>query len=144
MSVRRSSTAEAPSPLGPVGAPPPGTNLVVLRGVLSREPEVRALPSGSTLVAYELTVRADGPDAARAESVPVCWFDPPAAATGFADGADVVVVGRVRRRFFRAGGATASRTEVVADRVLSARATTRCRDAVGRALGQLVAPVEER
>jgi single-strand DNA-binding protein len=138
MSVRRSSTVEAPEPHTPVGAPPPGTNLVVLRGVLSRAPEVRALPSGSTLVAYELTVRSEGAAAARAESVPVCWFDPPAAATGFAEGADVVVVGRVRRRFFRAGGATASRTEVVADRVLSGRSTARCREAVARALGQLV------
>ena len=139
MSVRRPSTVEAAT-LAPAGAPPPGTNLVVLRGALSREPEVRALPSGSTLVAYELTVRAEGPDAARAESVPVCWFDPPAAATGFAEGADVVVVGRVRRRFFRAGGATASRTEVVADRVLSARSTARCREAVCRALAQLATP----
>jgi single-strand DNA-binding protein len=140
MSVRRSSTAEAPAPTALAAAPPPGTNLVVLRGVLSREPEVRALPSGSTLVAYELTVRAEGPDPARAESVPVCWFDPPAAATGFAEGADVVVVGRVRRRFFRAGGATASRTEVVADRVLPARSSARCREAVGRALDRLAGP----
>lgn len=138
MSVRRSSTATAPT-----GAPPHGANLVVLRGVLSRAPEVRVLPSGSTLVAYELTIRAEGPDAARAESVPVCWFDPPASATGFAEGADVVVVGRVRRRFFRAGGATASRTEVVADRVLSARSSARCRDAVARGLGRLAPPGTE-
>lgn len=137
MSVRRSTTVEASGSSTRPGPPPSGTNVVVLRGVLSREPEVRALPSGSTLVAYELTVRSDGPDAARAESVPVCWFDPPAAATGFAGGADVVVVGRVRRRFFRAGGATASRTEVVADRVLPARSAARCRDAVTRALEQL-------
>lgn len=137
MSVRRPPAADAAVATTPAAAPPPGTNLVVLRGVLSREPELRALPSGSTLVAYELTVRAEGPAAARAESVPVCWFDPPATATRFAAGTDVVVVGRVRRRFFRAGGATASRTEVVADRVLPARAAARCRDAVDRALGQL-------
>ena len=34
---------------------------------------------------------------------------------------NVVVVGRVRRRFFHAGGATQSRTEVVADKVLPVR-----------------------
>ena len=100
-----------------VPVPPAGTNLVVLRGVLSRDPEARQLPSGDALVAYDVTVRPDpaAGDAPRAESVPVAWFDPPAAATAMAAGDDVVVVGRVRRRFFRAGGATASRTEVVAD-----------------------------
>ena len=100
-----------------VPVPPAGTNLVVLRGVLSRDPEVRELPSGDALVAYDVTVRPEAPagEAPRAESVPVAWFDPPAAATAMAAGDEVVVVGRVRRRFFRAGGATASRTEVVAD-----------------------------
>jgi single-strand DNA-binding protein len=97
-------------------------NLVVLRGILSRPPEARALKSGDLLVSYEVTVAGrDGP----AESVPVVWFSPPggaAAANLDADDA-VVVVGRVRRRFFQAGGSTQSRTEVVADRVLPARRT---------------------
>ena len=35
----------------------------------------------------------------------------------------VVVVGTVRRRFFRAGGATQSRTEVLADKVVRASRT---------------------
>ena len=86
------------------------------RGAQPR-PGARELPSGDSLVAYDVTVRpeASAGEAATAESVPVAWFDPPAAATAMAAGDDVVVVGRVRRRFFRAGGATASRTEVVAD-----------------------------
>ncbi len=64
----------------------------------------------------DVTVRSDeGP----AESVPVAWFEAPAAADGGTVGDEVVVVGRVRRRFFRAGGATASRTEVVATTVLA-------------------------
>lgn len=92
-------------------------NVAVLRGTLSRAPEQRTLPSGDQLVAYELTVRpADGP----AETVPVAWLDAPARATRFEAGAEVVVVGRVRRRFFRAGGGTGSRTEVVARSVLKA------------------------
>ena len=115
-----------------VTVPPAGTNLVVLRGVLSRDPEVRELPSGDSLVAYDVTVRpeASAGEAAQAESVPVAWFDPPAAASAMAAGDDVVVVGRVRRRFFRAGGATASRTEVVAARVVPARAPARVRAAL--------------
>jgi single-strand DNA-binding protein len=36
---------------------------------------------------------------------------------------EVIVVGTVRRRFFRAGGATQSRTEVVADRIVPTRRT---------------------
>ena len=54
------------------------------------------------------------------------------------EGAEVVVVGRVRRRFFRAGGATASRTEVVADRMISVRSGARCRELLGRAIDRLV------
>ena len=119
--------------------PPPGTNLVVLRGTLSRAPELRSLPSGDSLVAYEVTVRpdADGGSVPRAESVPVSWFEPPASAARLRAGDEVVVVGRVRRRFFRAGGATASRTEVVADRVLPARSRARVLASVASALQPL-------
>jgi hypothetical protein len=78
-------------------------NIVILRGTLSSEPALRTLPSGSTLLSCEVTTRSpDGP----ARSVPVAWFDPPAASL-LAVGTEVVVTGEVRRRFFRAGGATA-------------------------------------
>jgi single-strand DNA-binding protein len=97
-------------------------NLVILRGHLSRPPERRTLPSGDDLVAYEVTVsRDDGP----AESVPVVWFGAPASAVDHDAGEAVVVAGRVRRRFFRAGGVTQSRTEVVAGGVIPARHTKR-------------------
>ncbi len=103
---------------------PAGSNLVVLRGLIRRNPEFRVLPSGDELVALDLTVR-DGE--LPAESVPVVWHNPAAAAAKLVEGDDVVVVGRVRRRFFRAGGSTASRTEVHADKVLSARSEVRIR-----------------
>ena len=93
-------------------------NVVVLRGTLSSAPLVRELPSGSTVVGYEVTIRPeDGP----AETVPVSWFDAPAAASGLAGDEEVVVTGRVRRRFFRVGERTGSRTDVVADAVIPAR-----------------------
>ena len=50
--------------------------------------------------------------------------------------AEVVVAGRVRRRWFRSGGATQSRTEVVAVEVLPARSTKRVAKLVGDALGR--------
>jgi single-strand DNA-binding protein len=77
----------------------------------------------------------------KAESVPVAWFDPPAAASGLVAGDEVVVVGRVRRRFFRAGGATASRTEVVAAKVVPARSAAKVRAALAPVLAALEAPV---
>ena len=56
----------------------------------------------------------------------------------------VVVVGRVRRRFFRAGGATASRTEVVADRVVPARQRARSGGRRAVRAGSSSATVEPR
>ncbi len=92
-------------------------NVVVLQGVLARPAQDRVLPSGSRLLSLEVTIaRPDGP----AEPVPVAWFDAPASAAALDAGVEVVVVGRVRRRFFRAGGLTQSRTEVVASRVVRA------------------------
>lgn len=101
------------------------TNLVLLRGHLSSAPRVRSLPSGSELVQLEITTSPS--DASPACSVPVVWFDPPArSGIGCATpgGTEVVVAGHVRRRYFRAGGVTQSRTEVVAATVVP---TTRVR-----------------
>ena len=50
--------------------------------------------------------------------MPVAWFDAGAAADDLDAGKPVAVAGHVRRRFFRAGGVTQSRTEVVATRVV--------------------------
>jgi hypothetical protein len=79
----------------------------------------------------------DGPD----ETVPVAWFDPPSGGPELRAGDRVVVTGRVRRRFFRAGGATASRTEVLAEEVLSTRRRRAVGAAVGRAVGALTEDV---
>ena len=114
-------------------------NITVLQGCLSRPPERRELPSGDVLVAYEVTVRhEEGPS----DTVPVVWHGAPASACGLDVGEEVVVTGRVRRRFFRAGGSTQSRTEVVADVVLPARRRKRAAEAVDAAIAQVeeVAP----
>ncbi|MGH9268409.1 MAG: single-stranded DNA-binding protein [Acidimicrobiales bacterium] len=111
-------------------------NIVALTGRLARPAEERVLPSGDRLLSLQLTVaRDDGP----ADSVPVVWFDPPAIGASLDVDAAVVVVGRVRRRFFRAGGATQSRTEVVADCVVPARQPRRAKAALRRAGAQIEA-----
>jgi hypothetical protein len=90
------------------------SNVALLAGELSGEPRRRELPSGSVLVEFDVTTRGDSGTG----SVPVAWFDPGAAADGLAAGVAVMVAGHVRRRFFRAGNVTQSRTEVVASRVI--------------------------
>lgn len=111
-------------------------NLVVLVGTLIRAAALRQLPSGSVLA--QLEVRVPGPDG-RAEAVPVAWFDPPASVTGLEAGTTLVVTGRVRRRFFSAAGATGSRTEVVADRVVPVAQARRAHAALMRARAALEA-----
>ena len=111
------------------------TNVVVLIGRLARPAEARELPSGDRLVAYEVTVEREGE---RAETVPVVWFGAPAAAVDHEVDDRMVVVGRVRRRFFRTGSGTQSRTEVVAEAVVSARHTKRAAAALAKAQERLV------
>ena len=98
------------------------TNVVVLIGRLARPATLRQLPSGTVLVEYQLTVPRPGE---RAESVPVVWEDPPPSAVEHDTDDEVVVVGRVRRRFFRTAARTESRTEVVAEKVVPAKQAKR-------------------
>jgi single-strand DNA-binding protein len=53
------------------------------------------------------------------------WHGAPGKAGDYDAGDEIVVVGRVRRRFFRSGGATQSRTEVVVDALVPARQAKR-------------------
>jgi single-strand DNA-binding protein len=83
-------------------------NIVILTGHLSSDPSRRELPSGSVLMTFELTTKVGEASV----SVPLVWFDPPRQ-VAVAAGDEVAAVGTVRRRFYRAGGATQSRTEVM-------------------------------
>ncbi len=109
-------------------------NLVVLQGVLARPAQDVELPSGDRLVSLEVTVRRQE---GAAEPVPVQWADPPAWASVLDTGTEVAVLGRVRRRFFRAGGITQSRTEVVASRVVRASSRAKVRAMVDEAVDRL-------
>jgi single-strand DNA-binding protein len=112
-------------------------NVVAIRGRLSRPAEERTLPaSGDRIVGLDLTIRREG--AGKAESVPVVWPDPPAT-LALAAGDEVVVVGHVARRFFRVGGLTQSRTEVVARRVVPVRSAKKAASALAEAAAEIEA-----
>ena len=101
-------------------------NVVVLRGALAAEPRQRELPSSSVVAQFDVTTR----DEVGAQTVPVAWFDPPSWIAELEPGSELVVIGSVRRRFFRAGGSTQSRTEVVVEKVVPARRGREARRAV--------------
>lgn len=98
---------------------PSPCNVVALVGRVARNPFVRTLASGDQSIEFDLTI--PGPPS---ETVNVVVPGSSSAAR-LAAGTEVVVVGRVRRRFFRAGGATLSRTEVVAAEVVPTRRSKR-------------------
>lgn len=92
---------------------PRSTNLAVVIGTLSRVPEEVPLASGDLLVRYEVTVPHEDQ---RADTVPVVAVNPkhpPLSASQ-----RVFVVGKTRRRFWSAGGATRSQVEVLAASVM--------------------------
>jgi hypothetical protein len=107
------------SAAGAAGATGSATvNLAVLRGVCPNPPEVRMLGSGRRLAT--LALRTHGPGA-RATSVPVTVWEPPAWLEAVGPGEELVVVGSVHRRFFRTATGSAAKAEVEASYV--ARAT---------------------
>lgn len=85
-------------------------NVTILRGPLSSPPEVRTLPSGCEVADLSVRVPVEG----RSTSVPVTVWDPPAWIGDLDAGAEVLVLGRVRRRFYRTARGTGSRVAVEA------------------------------
>jgi hypothetical protein len=65
---------------------------------------------------------------------PVTVHNPPFDPTGWSPGLELVVCGTVRRRFFRTGSATQSRTEVVAEAVVPASRRKAASAAISRAV----------
>jgi single-strand DNA-binding protein len=119
--------------------PTTSCNVTVVRGTVHGEPTLRDLPAGSVVAQFDVTTRVPSDGRASSVSVPIAWNDPTVAQLGvLVAGAEVVVVGTVRRRFFRVGGATQSRTEVVADTVVPPRrrkqVAAALRDAADRVL----------
>ena len=118
------------------------SNLVVLRGVVNADVVERELPSGGVAVQFDVRTPAASStspaSSVSSTSVNVSWIDPPAdACAAILLGEQVVVIGTVQRRFFRVGGATQSRTEVVAAKVIPARRARSVRSAIAAAARSL-------
>ena len=98
-----------------------GSNRVQLRGRVTGAPEERELASGDLLCTCRLTVPraqarvlASGRRGAHVDVIDLVTWAPRTRRVmrGWSVGDVVSVEGELRRRFFRAGGRTASRTEV--------------------------------
>jgi hypothetical protein len=111
-------------------------NVVVLEGAVRETPLTHVFPSGQEVLSFELVVRTDGEPSSR---VPVMVLD---TAVQLEPDDRVVVVGQVRKRFFRSGAGTQSRTEVVASRIVPTRRRVQARRAIEGAVQQLEADVE--
>jgi single-strand DNA-binding protein len=117
-------------------------NIVVLSGSLLSVPTCREQPSGTCIWALDVVTQLEEPTASAAGvehqrvSVPVVWSCD-AVPPSWAAATEVVVAGVVRRRFFRTGGATQSRTEVVAATVVEVTKRRPLARAVDRALASL-------
>lgn len=90
-------------------------NVAVIRGVLATDVRVSELPAGGVVHNFEVKTGAGE----HRHVVPVAWHDPVRPAR-LAPGDEVVVVGAVRRRWFRSGGGSQSRTELLAQTVAKA------------------------
>lgn len=107
-------------------------NIAVVVGTVVRDPEPRELADGTSVVELDVKVVTEGAPSA---TVPVSWVGDPAATPRV--GTEVVVVGVVRRRFYRAGGATVSRTDVLADAVIPSSSAKRAAAALAAAADRL-------
>ena len=126
-STKPSSTK--PSAAGAAGSGGPtespglnvAVNLAVLCGPCSGPAEVRVLESGTRLATLAVRCPAGSTADERATSVPVTVWDPPAWVETLDAGDLVVVVGRIRRRFYQRPGGLGSRVDVEAEMVGRAR-----------------------
>jgi hypothetical protein len=91
-------------------------NVVVLRGQVAGEIGWFESRAGVRIAGFDVVVPgADGRDV-----VPVSWGDPPAWAGELVKGDELVIRGRVRKRFARSAAGSRPFTDVVASRVVKA------------------------
>ena len=114
-------------------------NLGVLCGPCSTVPEIRVLESGTRLATLAIRCPAGASADERATSVPVTVWNPPAWIDTLEAGEAVVVVGRLRRRFYQRPGGVGSRVDVEAAYIGRARDRRRIDAALRRTLEALEA-----
>jgi hypothetical protein len=115
---------------------PAGVNVGVLRGPCSGPAEIRVLESGTRLATLAVRCPVGGGEE-RATSVPVTVWNPPAWVETLEAGTDVIVVGRLRRRFYQRPGGIGSRVDLEADLIGRGRDGRRVDAALRRALALL-------
>lgn len=84
-------------------------NIALVEGTLLETPSRLVLSEGREVVTGTIIVL----NGDRRESVPFSWFDGPSRLERLDGGCAVFAMGRVTRRFFRSGGRTESRTDLV-------------------------------
>jgi hypothetical protein len=101
-------------------------NIAVVQGRVRDVPDQRVASDGSLLVSFDVIVeqasqtppsRASASEAVGTQ-VPVTWKGSQAKVPAISQGDMVTVVGTVHRRFYRRSGATVSRTDVRARRII--------------------------
>ena len=96
--------------------PPAGENAVRLVGRISQPPQRRELPSGDEIWIFRVVVPRPASDRSRqsVDALECAAWSARArrSARAWSAGDVVEVTGSLRRRFFRSGGAAASRVEV--------------------------------
>ena len=129
-----------------------GVNLSVVCGPCSGAPEIRVLESGTRLATFG--VRCPGGGSApgsggraegdRTTSVPVTVWNPAAWIETLEAGEAVIVLGRLRRRFFQRPGGVGSRVDLEAELVGRARDRRKVASAYRKAIAALepLEPVE--
>ena len=90
-------------------------NVAVVAGQVLSKPSERRLESGEFATAFDVVTESDEGRL----TVPVNWVT--TVRSLVAEGDQVVVVGKVRRRFFQSSGQVQSRTEILAESVVASR-----------------------
>lgn len=111
-------------------------NIAIVQGTVRAQPDHREGAAGDTIVSFDVkTTDTQG----RSHTVPVSWIGPQGRQPSVSVDSVVTVIGQVRRRFYRAGGATTSRTDILAERVVKG-AGVRAQRAIKQALVSIVKP----
>jgi hypothetical protein len=110
-------------------------NIAVVIGSIRGSIHEQVRDDGVLVVSFDVAPATvdDGPDTS---AIPCTWFGPPRRKPALEPGRSVTVIGSLRRRFYRRGGATTSRTDLLAERVILGP-PSRSRHARARVAGAL-------
>lgn len=111
-------------------------NVAVVQGRVRTAPDCRVARDGTLFVSFDVVI-----DGVPSTQVPVTWTGPTGKVPkAIAEGKRVTIIGSVHRRFYRRGGATTSRTDVRAERVLSGMGQRTRRTAIAAIEARLAEP----